>query len=266
MSTLSVTKIVSYDTRINYRLVQFFQFFSQKLFLYFSFMDSYYKDILDSVNTNVGHNKTHYELFLQTQTLVQTLETVTTTYVETNPSIYDETPYLSAVNNVMEECLLSFSQYVHNFSVLWLQSRIYNYGDDYSITETDSYIDTCSKERGIINIMNTRQLSITFNIINVLVKIIEQSNNYYSSLFQKLDKNNDNISQITQVLFPQLTETLEQIVYYTYFSSIDFNIITLNRENILSTDINKDFSEKMITLSEKIIEMKDIVLNIFSLI
>lgn len=229
-------------------------------------MDSYYNDMLESVNTSVGHNKTHYELFLQTQELIEDLKTITTEYVETNPSIYEESSYLSAVNNAVEKCLLSLSQYIHNFSVLWLASKIYNYGDDYSITETDSYIDTCSKEKGIINIMNTRQLSITYNIINVIVKIIEQSNNYYSSLFQKLDKNNDNISQITQVLFPQLTDTLEQIVYYIYFSSIDFNIITLNRENILSSDINNDFSEKMVILSEKIIEMKDVVLNIFSLI
>lgn len=266
MSSLSLAKIVAYDTKINFRLVQFFKFFSEKLSFNFLFMNAYYNDMLDTVSSNVGHNKTHYELFIQTQLLVEELKIVTTEYIDANPTITEEAEYLSRVNDAVEVCLLSLSQYIHNFGFLWLDSKIYNYGDDYSIDETDASIDTCSKEKGIINIMNTRQLSITYNIINVIVKIIEQSNNYYASIFQKLDNNNDNIAQITQVLFPELTDELEQMVYYSYFASIDFNIITLNRENILGKDINNDFTNKIVNFSDQLIKMKETILNIFSLI
>ena len=266
MSTLSVVKIIAYDTKINYRLVQFFQFFSQKLSSTFTFMDSYYNNMYDAVISNVGHNKTHYELFQQTQVLVENLKTVTTEYITVNPTIYDEAEYLLTVSNAVEVCLSSLSQYIHNFGYLWLQSKLFEYGDDYSIQETGLFIDGCSKEKGIINIMNVRQLSIMYNIINSIVKVMEQVNSYFSSLFQKLDTNNDNISQVTQVLFPELQNELEQMVYFSYFASTDFNIITLNRENILDKNINDEFTEKIVDLSDEIVKMKETVLNIFSLI
>ena len=266
MSSLTSAKIVAYDTKINFRIVQFFKFFSEKLSFNFIFMTSYYNDMLDILNSDIGHSKTHYELFLQTQLLVEELKIVTTEYIEANPSIYDEPEYLLRVNNAVEVCILSLSQYIHNFGFLWFTSKLYNYGDDYSINETDASIDIFSKQKGIINIMNTRQLSITYNIINVIVKIIEQSNNYFSSLFQKLDNNNDNIAQVTQVLFPELQNELEQMVYYSYFASLDFNIIIMNRENILGPDIKNDFTDKIVNFSDQLRKMKETVLNIFSLI
>jgi hypothetical protein len=266
MSSLSIVKIIAYDTKINYRLVQLFQFFSQKLSSTFLFIDAYYNNMFESINSNVGHNKTHYELFQQTQLLIDELKTVTTEYINEDPSIYDEAEYLLIVSNAVEVCLSSLSQYIHNFGYLWLESKLFQYGDDYSIEETGLLIDSCSKEKGIINIMNQKQLSIMLNILNTVVKVIEQSNSYFSSLFQQLDNNNDNITQVTQVLFPELESELEQMVYFSYFASTDFNIITLNRENILESNINDEFTEKIVSFSNEILKMKETLLNIFSLI
>ena len=56
------------------------------------------------------------------------------------------------------------------------------------------------------------------------------------------------------------------MVYFSYFASTDFNIITLNRENILDKNINDEFTEKIVYLADEILKMKETILTIFSLI
>jgi len=264
--TITPTKIVAFDTKINYRLVQFFNFFSQKIAYNLNFINTYYLEIMDVVNSSIGHNKTHYELFTQFQTSVNNVVLSTTEYLNVNPPLEEEAVYLVKVQNTLKILLCSFSQYIHNFGKLWYREKITIYNSDYTITETDEIIAPTSIQLGIINIMNKMQIFILYSILTIIIRILEQTNNYFISLFQKLDKNNENIQQITLVLFPKLFAEYEAMVYFLFFSGIDFNIIFNNLENILEKNVNKKFTEKINDAVVKILELSNTIQTIFSLI
>lgn len=264
--TITPTKIVAFDTKINYRLVQFFNFFSQKIAYNLIFINTYYLEIINVVNSSIGHSKTHYELFTQFQKSVNSVVLSTTEYLNVNPPLEEEAVYLLNVKDTVKILLCSFSQYIHNFGKLWYREKITIYNNDYTITETDEIIASTSIQLGIINIMNQREIFILYTILTIIIRILEQTNNYFISLFQKLDKNNENIQQITIVLFPKLFVEYEAFIYFLFFSGIDFNIIFNNRENILDTNVNKKFTEKINDSVVKIVELNNTIQTIFSLI
>lgn len=264
--TITPTKIVAFDTKINYRLVQFFNFFSQKIAYNLTFVDTYYVEIINVVNSSTGHSKTHYQLFIQFKLSVNNVVLSTTEYLNVNPPLEEEAVYLLKVKNTLKILLCSFSQYIHNFGKLWYREKITLYNNDYTIVETDEIIESTSIQMGIINIMNPRQIFILYTILTIITRIMEQTNNYFISLFQKLDKNNENIQQITLVLFPKLFLEYEAVIYFLFFSGIDFNIIFNNRENILEMNVNKNFTNKIKATTTKILELNQTIQTIFSLI
>ena len=115
---VSIRKIIAYDTKINYRLVKTIQFMSRKLSMNLDYIERYYQDIIYVVNNNVGHNKTHYELFLIMKENNQKLLIETKTYISIDPQIDQEGQYLSKVKSTLEIFLKSFSNYIHNFKNL----------------------------------------------------------------------------------------------------------------------------------------------------
>jgi hypothetical protein len=264
-TTITPTKIVAYDTKINYRLIQFFQFFSQKISFNLLFVNSYYEEINDVVTTSIGHNKTHYELFLKFKTMVDIVYITTTQYININPPLEEEGVYLLQVKTALKNMLNSFAHYVHNFGKLWLGEKKIMYNEDYTIVDTD-VISSSSLDGGIINNMNKKQVFILYSILTIITRSMEQTNNYFLTLFQKLDKNNENIQQITLVLFPKLFIDYESVVFFLFVSSIDFNIIINNRENIFITNVNQNFTDKITSAYKKIIDLDQTIQTIFSLI
>lgn len=265
-TTITSTKIVAYDTKINYRLIQFFQFFSQKISFNLLFVNSYYEEINNVVTTSIGHNKTHYELFLKFKTMVDTVNVTTTQYININPPLEEEGVYLLQVKTTLNNMLNSFAHYIHNFGKLWLGEKKIMYNEDYTIVETDEFISPSSRDEGIINNMNKKQVFILYSILTIITRIMEQTNNYFLSLFQKLDKNNENIQQITLVLFPKLFIDYENVIYFLFFSSIDFNIIINNRESIFLPGMNQNFTDKITNAYKKILDLNQTIQTIFSLI
>ena len=57
------TKNITYDLKINYRIIQSIQFFSSKVLTNLEFIEEYLNEILDVIDISIGHNINFYDIF-----------------------------------------------------------------------------------------------------------------------------------------------------------------------------------------------------------
>ena len=149
------TKNITFDLKINYRIVQSIQFFSNKILTQLQFLDEYYKDYFINLNENIGHNISFYELFILLKKDFNDLRTQSTLYIKVNPNIYVEQMYLNNIIPLVKKSFLSFGFFIYYFSLFFYGSPIVEFSfDTYTITETDKIIETNINSSGIFNLMS----------------------------------------------------------------------------------------------------------------
>lgn len=261
------TKNITFDLKINYRIVQSIQFFSNKILTQLQFLDEYYKDYFINLNENIGHNISFYELFILLKKDFNDLRTQSTLYIKVNPNIYVEQMYLNNIIPLVKKSFLSFGFFIYYFSLFFYGSPIVEFSfDTYTITETDSIIETDINNSGIFNLMsknNTYYLSLTFNIFS---KLFQDFYSFLISLFTKLDNRSEYISNLTQVLIPNFIQQLDKITNLFQFSYFDLEIIRNNTTDIFTKEISIRFRNRIKEIYEFIHEFQNNISDILNLL
>lgn len=243
------TKNITFDLKINYRIIQSIQFFSNKIYEQLLFLDEYYKDYFDNLNENIGHNTTFYDLFLKLKHEFLQLRTQSTLYIKVNPNMYVEQMYLNHIIPLVKSSFQLFSFFIYYFSVFFFGSPVVNFSfDTYEIIETGSIIETDKNNKGIFNLMtknNTYYLSLTLNIFS---KLFQDFHLFSSSLFSKLDNRSEYISKITQILIPNFIQQIDKITNIFQFSYFDLEIIRNEQTNIFTKEISIRFRNRINTI------------------
>jgi len=244
------TKNITFDLKINYRIVQSIQFFSNKMVTQLLFLDEYYKDYFDNLNGNIGHNISFYELFLKLKNEFLQLRTQSTLYIKVNPNIYVEQMYLNHIIPLVKSSFQLFSFFIYYFSVFFYGSLIVEFSfDTYEIIETGSIIDIDKNNGGIFNLMNknnTYYLSVTLNIFS---KLFQDFYSFFISLFSKLDNRSEYISNVTQILIPNFIKQIDNITNILQISYFDLEIIRNDDiTNIFSKEISLRFRNRINTI------------------
>ena len=264
---LNGTKNITFDLKINYRIVQAIQFFSNKILTQLLFLDEYYRDYLKILNENIGHNTSFYQLFLLLKKNFNDLRTQATLYVNVNPNIYVEQMYLNNIIPLVKKSFLTFGFFIYYFSLFFYGSPIVEFSfDTYTITETGTIIETNFNSIGIFNLMsknNTYYLSLTLNIFS---KIFQDFYSFIISLFSKLDNNSEFISNLTQILIPSFIQKLDKITNTFQFSYFDLEIIRNDVLNIFTKEISIRFRNRIKIIYELLNEFQVNISNILDLL
>lgn len=261
------TKNITFDLKINYRNVQSIQFLSNKISEQLQFLDEYYKDYLENLNENIGHNTTFYDLFLKVKNEFLQLRTQSTLYIKVNPNIYVEQMYLNNIIPLVKKSFLSFGFFIYYFSLFFYGSPIVEFSfDTYTITETDKIIETNINNSGIFNLMsrnNTYYLSLTLNIFS---KLFQDFYSFLISLFTKLDNRSEYISNLTQVLIPNSIQQIDKMTNLFQFSYFDLEIIRNNTTDIFTKETSIRFRNRIKEIYESMNEFQNNILDILNLL
>lgn len=259
------SKNITFDLKINYRFIQSILFVTEKIITQFLFLDEYYSDYLNTLNANVGHNLTYYELFQNTLGNFRDLKTQVSLYINVNPNIYVEQMYLNNIIPLVRKSFLSLGFFLYYFSSFFYGSNITTFTlETFEIIESNEIITVEQNKSGIFNLMkknNTFFLTLTLNILG---KIFQSFHSYATSLFSKLDNQSETIFDLTQILIPNFFLLIDKIANYFEFLFYDLEIIRNYKIQILTTEISERFRSRARETYKFIIDLEIILADILN--
>ena len=261
------TKNITFDLKINYRIIQSIQFFSSKVIGNLDFIEEYLNQIKDVITSNIGHNVTFYDLFQLLKKDFFLLLQSTTLYINTDPDIFKEQLYLNNIIPLMSNALYSLYLFLNYLSKMWYGSTISIFNiKTYEIIETENIILENENKKGLINLMNNKEIYYISLLLNIFSKIFQDFIGFLVSLFIKLDNKSEFIAVLTKQLIPTFIQKLNLIANTIQFSFFDFEIIRNNRTDIFTKNISTRFRNRIQEILNILKELRKIINDILLLL
>ena len=261
------TKNITYDLKINYRIVQSIQFFSSKVLTNLDFIEEYLNEILDVININIGHNINFYDIFQVLKRSFFLLLQSANLYINTDPEIFREQFFLNNIIPLMSNALDSFRFFLDYLSKMWYGSPISIYNiETYEIIETGDIIDTNQNKKGIINLMNSTEIYYLSLLLNIFSKIFQDFIGFLVSIFTKLDTRSEFIAILTRQLIPSFIQQLNIIANMIQFSFFDFEIIRNNKTDIFTEFVSIRFRNRIQEVITNVVSLNTVINQILLLL
>ena len=240
------TKNITFDLKINYRIIQSIQFFSSKILTNLEFIEEYLIEIRDVITSNIEHNVSFYDLFELLKKEFFLLLQSTTLYINTDPDINREQIFLNNIIPLMRNALYSLQFFFIYLSKMWFGSKITNFNiETYEIIETEDIISKDKNKKGLINLMTATEIYYISLLLNIFGKIFQDFIGFLVSIFTKLDNKSEFIAVLTRQLIPTFIQKLNLIANTIQFSFFDFEIIRNNPLDILTEEISVRFRNRI---------------------
>lgn len=251
------TKNITFDLKINYRIIQSIQFFSSKILTNLEFIEEYLIEIRDVITSNIGHNVSFYDLFKLLKKEFFLLLQSTTLYINTDPDINREQIFLNNIIPLMSNALHSLQFFFIYLSKMWFGSKITNFNiETYEIIETEDIISKDQNKKGLINLMTATEIYYISLLLDIFSKIFQDFIGFLASIFTKLDNKSEFIAVLTRQLIPTFIQKLNLIANTIQFSFFDFEIIRNNPLDILTEEISVRFRNRIEDISKNLEELR----------
>ena len=261
------TKNITFDLKINYRIIQSIQFFSSKVLTNLEFIEDYLNEILDVINISIGHNINFYDIFQLLKKNFFLLLQAANLYINTDPDIFREQVFLNNIIPLMSDALHSFRFFLDYLSKMWYGSSISVYNiETYEITETETIIETNQNKKGLINLMNDIEIYYLSLLLNIFSKIFQDFIGFLVSIFTKLDNKSEFISVLTRQLIPSFIQNLNLIANMIQFSFFDFEIIRNNKIDIFTEYVSTRFRNRIQEIITNIVTLNTVINQILLLL
>lgn len=261
------TKNITFDLKINYRIIQSIQFFSSKVLTNLDFIEEYLNEILNVINISIGHNINFYDIFQLLKRSFFLLLQSANLYINTDPDIFREQFFLNNIIPLMSNALDSFRFFLDYLSKMWYGSPISIYNiETYEIIETGDIIDTNQNKKGIINLMNSTEIYYLSLLLNIFSKIFQDFIGFLVSIFTKLDTRSEFIAILTRQLIPSFIQQLNIIANIIQFSFFDFEILRNNKTDIFTENVSLRFRNRINEITKNIKELNKTINDILLLL
>lgn len=261
------TKNITYDLKINYRIIQSIQFFSSKVLTNLNFIEEYLNEILNVINISIGHNINFYNIFQLLKTNFFLLLQAANLYITTDPDISREQVFLNNIIPLVSNALNSFRFFLDYLSKMWYGAPISIYNiETYEITETGTIIETNQNKKGLINLMNSTEIYYLSLLLNIFSKIFQDFIGFLVSIFTKLDTKSEFIAVLTRELIPSFIQNLNLIANIIQFSFFDFEIIRNNKTDIFTEFVSIRFRNRIQEVITNVVSLNTVINQILLLL
>lgn len=261
------TKNITFDLKINYRIIQSIQFFSSKVLTNLDFIEEYLNEISNVINVSTGHNINFYDIFQLLKRNFFLLLQAVNLYINTDPDISREQVFLNNIIPLMSDALHSFRFFLDYLSKMWYGAPISVYNiETYEITETETIIGTNENKKGLINLMNDIEIYYISLLLNIFSKIFQDFIGFLVSIFTKLDNKSEFISVLTRQLIPSFIQNLNLIANMIQFSFFDFEIIRNNKIDIFTEYVSIRFRNRIQEIITNVVTLNTVINQILLLL